>query len=431
MDNNNDARTKLAGSDPETTNLGRKLGIFTNWANFEVAAASCSAIPEKIWADAVVEEVSTYMDKMGLMESIHYQLLSYLRSGAPVIRVSHQPNLFAGLNVLGLTMYACEIAKMTGSIPVLVGVDYDEAGDQRFRTSLLPPTNGSAPVYLKGAVPRGLRRMVAYGVPKPDAEIVRDWIKLQEQTALHWRRHFKLFANQRYLISDLPYLEFLNRADSLTEFNLSLMVFYAKEVFGCDILAVPASRLLPNLNGPINELINTLVEADPTCANRLIWRICGTCYERCPTVPQNGSRLFAGWRCTFCHVADLETLDWTKMLELEVGSTPAFVPRVALCDAIDFRMARSRGSISYAGGVKHIFDSRLLALKAGLDIIPEFVWEPTNLFQFVPGEEKINEGWKKGKYSAFVLNDIFGSERLIHEIGQNVTPRRIRTQTKR
>lgn len=425
-----DIRASLAADNLGIIKLGKKLGIYTNWADFQIATATCSASPEKVWADAVAGEANVYMNKMGLTESNHLQLLSQLRGGAPVIRVSHQPNLFAGLNVLGLTLHACVIARTTGSVPVFVGIDYDEAGDQRFRTSLLPPTNGSTSVYLKSAVPKRQRRMIACSVPKPGIEDLRDWVRLQAQTAQHWRKRLGLPVYQKSLLSDLPYIEYVNKADSLTEFTLSLMVFYAKEVFGCDILAVRASRLLPYLNTFINELMKVLVEGDSSCANRLVWRTCGICYERCAAVPQNGSQIFAEWQCNSCNATGLELLDWTETVESEVGFVPAFVPRVTLCDAIDFRMAHSRGSIAYAGGVKHAFDSRLLALKAGLEIAPEFIWEPTNLFQPIWGNEKINEGWKKGKYSAFVLSEVFGNEKIVYELGQSVTPRRIRTQTK-
>ena len=413
-------RSKLAAGDIKTTKHARKLEIYSGWTDFELAISKDNR-PEKTWAAAVVHESSAYMHKLGLMGDRRKELLHLIQSGAPVTRVSHQPNLFASLNILGLNHLAGDIADATKSVAVFVSIDYDEAGDQRFRSTILPPTSGSTPQYLSRAVPKDQRRAIACSIEKPSIQSLRYLLDTQKHSVKYWRRQLGLPPVRQSLLDTSLFEPYLANASSLAEFNLALIAHFTKEVFNKDIVVVQASKLLPHLNEQVNKLAGKLIAFEPTCANKLVWHICNKCYQRLPTkLKSEDGSILVEWNCTRCRLAATGPLDWTATINSAVEPVPAFVPRITLCDAIDFQLARSCGSISYAGGIRHILNSRILAQKAALKLGPEFIWDPDCL-QFVNDNEKSGKNWAMGKFSAFMLADLFGSERLRREIDRNIS----------
>ena len=98
-------------------------------------------------------------------------------AGSPTlyIQVCHQPNLFAGLNVLSLPTILADALTIVPELDrfaiLFRSNDYDVAGDRRFRVGLIAQPS-ARPVIITGAIPRRMRNCVAYLLPPPSQVMV-------------------------------------------------------------------------------------------------------------------------------------------------------------------------------------------------------------------------------------------------------------------
>src|ERR1700704_5814665 len=125
MSNTRDA---LRARDPGLLERIRNLAIYTDWQAFLAGCAAYDGKTTNKWVEAVTVESAAYLERLGLMDESAHTLLGRLRSGDSVVRVSHQPNLFAGLNISGLNILADKAARETNSVVIFIGIDYDDAG---------------------------------------------------------------------------------------------------------------------------------------------------------------------------------------------------------------------------------------------------------------------------------------------------------------
>jgi hypothetical protein len=165
-----DIRSKLFVKTSASNKEMSDLGVHTEWPAF-LSALKTVDLPSKTWVYGVTNESTAYLERMNLFNMQHKNLIGEIKNTSPILRVSHQPNLFAGLNIMGLNFLMSNALKALDAVPIFVSIDYDEAGDQRFRAPMLPSAQGQNLIYLRGAVPRSRRRAIACSIEKPRIEV--------------------------------------------------------------------------------------------------------------------------------------------------------------------------------------------------------------------------------------------------------------------
>jgi hypothetical protein len=337
-----------------------------------------------------------------------------------LLRVSHQPNLFASLNIVGLLSIAGSV-QLDGARTVFVGLDYDSADDQRFRSGLVPAASHDRSVVLGGMIGRQERNRVAASLPPRDPAVVLRASTALRQSVGHWRRAQRTFTGgtRRDSAAVGPYEAIaqygagLSAPGRLTDAAISGIARLANEHLGLEVLPLASSDLIAAAAESAGGIVRDLLRRDGGAADQLAWRICDGCYMRCPSsLHISDDEVIASWVCTRCAAAQVEPLDFGA----DTDALPRFVPRIHLCDAIDLTLLGSTVSLAYAGGAKHSFDSRVEYVDGGGTVVPEFVWDPTNIDagQGWPADEgtHVHEQRRRGRYSAWWYLGVIGPDAL-------------------
>jgi hypothetical protein len=314
---------------------------------------------------------------------------SRLNAGAPILRISHQPNILAALNIVGLAVLQSQLRVTslsdTATAPVVIFVsnDYDAAGDRRFRTPVVPGWASEGTIALTGAVDRRHFARPAILAPRPELELFERWRGSVEQSAKFWAtavgRHRAV--NHEVAIRCRDIMERLcviaAQTTNASSAGMAVLEAIVNDILGLDVICVSEARLIPLLAQEIHE---QLAVASPNEIHSWIWRICPRCFAYCHV--ECVTRTHCRWRCGECREgATREHIDFTILVYDGERACPAFLPRVALQDRIDQAVYRAAGGISYAGSVPHLVESRMVSAEAGDILAPEYGWEPAGLFR--------------------------------------------------
>jgi hypothetical protein len=194
------------------------------------------------------------------------------------------------------------------------------------------------------------------------------------------------------------------------------MQHFSNRTASLPVLFVQASHYLLSQSFEIKELTSFILSQSPELSNRLVWRICDQCHRRCHTqLFRQGGSVLCAWDCVECGYSRCDPLDWNVRLLL-LPDSPAFVPKVLLCDMIDYHILCSDLSVNYVGGLPHMLSSRKIyrSLKGSRKLFPELLWEPSGM-PFVRGQD-LEDLWNRGRFSSYLYHDLFGTESLKQNI---------------
>lgn len=315
-----------------------------------------------------------------------------LRAGAPLLRVSHQPNVLAALSIIGLALLQRDLATAVsweGVPPVIVFacVDHDAAGDRRFRSPRVPAWDRKGLVSLGGAVPKRDHDRPPVVLPPLDPLTLERWFSTMEQSTMHWGSRLQEFGGavaedrecRRRLRETITSLKpRLEASDNLGEAARAMISQLLNGAWGLDVLCVSESELLPMLSEELVDLLGRGRFGDRGC---WLWRVCPTCLKRRIARVTLGARgrPVAAWTCQECAVGEArERIDFARLVGAPGRQIPAFLPRVEVEDEIDLCIYRAIGGVTYAGGVGHLVHHRESQPPATL-LPPEFSWEPKRL----------------------------------------------------
>lgn len=272
-----------------------------------------------------------------------------------LVLTAHQPNLLASAAVIAPSIVAHQVARETGANVMFKAVDYDVAGDQRFRSPVLPSISvktGGA-LILGGAVPKRRRKQIASSVEMPDG-VVERWRETYEQSLRSWLRSGAGATPPR----DMNYLEPIEKRliidAGIAQLDADLLDL------GIPIEVSKASTLWAR---SASDLISKLIElgllADST--DLWLWYVCPTCHQRSPACL---TPIEVTSNCRTCDSGDVsESLPFDPRL---------WVPRVGLCNLFDLLVLRPTSIVLYAGSQIH-FESSVSSLKAlGLPVPERF-----------------------------------------------------------
>jgi hypothetical protein len=340
--------------------------------------------------------------------------LERLRQGGQPIRVFHQPNTLAGLNIGGLAVvadYSCELlAPHNGTRPIAVflALDYDDAGDQRFRTPQLPAWSEVKILRLGGVVQGSLRRRVACAVPTPPKDRVMDWLLKITEAAKMWARLLRRAGasvnpyrevNEKAKQMTDVYLRYYQELASLTLANAAALSWLLNVAWELDTIVIPSSWLLKysykdmiffardegaysskataEVMTAASVLQLDILPKAINLRNKGIWRVCPQCFTR------NFMRLIVEvdstigeWECSSCEAKGVEAIDEFQMLSSPVGDVPRLVPAVTICDLLEIKSYGLPIGIHYAGSVEHTLWSRITSILLGQLNSFEYFWEP-------------------------------------------------------
>lgn len=404
---------------PDVKYIGGELGEFVSTASTSISDPDKFQFKE--FRAHLCVQVEKFHKQTGTFSPAVSAAIGHIKTGHPLMRIAHQPNLFAGLNILSLPIIASFASHLiSNALPdaenrvsvIFVFTDYDDASDQRFRTAFLPEWSRSGNLQLTGAVSKNQRRQIACSIATPEINTVTKWVDHYKRSVKYWSAKFASLGlpsnNTNDAIDIAEYIGELTlktyvQSRSLTEANSVLISKILNDIWGLNVLCVPASRLLSAVYDKIiawtaaddNQRQLACVTAK-TCIDKSgldlsnftldfrrsgLWRICDMCLRRCSIEIARALTGTVGvWKCDHCGRQATEYLDEYSEILTDVGFIPKIVPKVMLCDLLEILEYDMRVGASYAGSIDHIVMSRLVATYLKKPVGPELIWDPREIF---------------------------------------------------
>jgi len=374
-------------------------------------------VPYPVDRNALRDIAVHFHNKAGtLTKGVHHNL-ELFASGAPLLRIAHQPNTFAYLGVYAQFIFWDALARSLFSrhhiLPcqVYLIVDFDNAGDKRFRTNHFPDVEISKGFFpLSAPVQKDSFDKVLSAIEKPTEGIVREWISSLESVVerdLTFLRRKGIFEKE--LGQTRECLEVLgreietsyNRASSLSEFNAIFLSRIVNLYWKMPTAFFPLSQATSLMkscyeyllqNYPIivklsNRIIDQLQSKGVSISNGLransetfpFWFVCPNCSVRVPLKFLANTNLSVAGVCPKCEsdyqyrLGTLSSPDLTPIHD-------KIIPRIlfdVLTDIIGWRIS---GGVGYIGGAEHALVCGLLASELGLHAPPECLWRPLGIY---------------------------------------------------
>lgn len=364
------------------------------------------------------------------------------------LRVSHQPNTLCQLNVVGLTILANKLSldierSFNAKCQVLfICIDYDVAGDQRFRGPRLPGIKEGSVFGLNGAVPKFYHETPALFCPSVPKSTLQAWSSSLMNSASFWSRNIgKIKYTKHSLVAAIEHeMKEYSRGNSICEQNIFHLMDLVLNKFSLPVIFARASSLFAKSAAALKSLLEMGERNEQLMCylDKSIWRFCNQCLDR-SEFSLRGMHNSDSYLCEKCRANRLKSNKFRSYYSWERGiePVPKFAPKVILDDLLDFvNMPKSIG-IHYAGGTEHLFNSRSLACDLGLELAPDFVWEPLRVVEssdsseesLAPGisppnaktigDNEATMEFSKGKFPCVFLGLCFGYNYLANRIEQS------------
>lgn len=407
----------------------QQLSIYEIWNDFlefEQAAINKYHMDNLTPIRAFIELVERFHEFADInTENVRNSIIR-LSAGAPIIRIFHQPNTIAALNIIGLLDLARYLMKNpswgeTQPVILFIALDYDKADDKRFRNPVIPTFSKDGLLSLKGVVPNKIKKQIACAIRAPQTEDSLKWIKFLEESAKYWRpvlkksdysvRSKRDITDKSKLISE-AFSRIYVPNNSITLANTMAIAWFIVKVLNLDVLFIPASWLLQysyddilfllsidddkvaSINRSIRQLYKQLnitpnfKEVD--FKNRGVWRLCNNCYVRKPITIVNVSsgEIIGEWRCDECGIETTENLNKFELIDTHLGAIPKVIPSVMVCNLLETISYRFQTAINYAGSIQHLLLSKVACRELDIPMMRDYIWEPSVLFD----KSSINNG---------------------------------------
>lgn len=341
---------------------------------------------DKLWRDVAFKSSNSFFCENNLKPHLNIQRI---KNGNPIVMWAHQPNILSSISVLSSAIELVKYARKVGAVPVFVVMDYDESGDQRFRSPCLPAQKNSkdSKYFLNGAVAKSNRKKLANSLVISNS-VLDSWNIKYTSNLLYWQKYLSI-ENTKILEKDVIF-HFRNRIITKAA---TLQILDDLRWLGFDgVIPVFASEVWNDLYShmPFLELQNQLINSD-----KLLWWICPNCLERKQCHILN-SQISA--KCLKCVQSIKKNLS---------DITPeSFIPRHALCNLIDILGCSPKRFFLYYRTCYHFEESCVLAKKL-------FKVEPSHrvycsLNDFVPSvRSDLSNITFSGNFSQNFFRDLF------------------------
>lgn len=408
---------------------------YADWVNQVRRQTSRPPGPSPRVRRVLARHAKAFHSQAGTLTEAVAAAIEGISSGSDLFKISHQPNTFVTQNIATMSHVQTAIVshhlQQTGVPPVVVFIliDYDVAGDARFRGGTLPTQDGGH-ARLRGAVHQRDHDRLAFAIPLPSRERLVEWSASLTNATIHMGRRLESagvaptsLAESRDKMSVLleMFRETWENASSLVKWNSFALSHIVNLTWRHNTVFIPASFMIAELASEIEESA-TVLAADSSPAS-LVWRTCPVCFTRCRCTSVPRRPRLASSACPGCGFSATEEIDFSMTCRGPyVGALPVFVPRVYLCDAMDLEVYRFAAGVTYAGGIAHTVAARTVHATRGGVLPPELIWEPTQLLWnrsdtvasiFSSG---VASHFQRGKYPALLYMA------LANNLGRNLEP---------
>lgn len=341
------------------------------------------------------------------------------------IHFGHQANLFPSAAIMAqfilLDAIAREIQKghrcTVAQLHVIV--DYDVAGDRRFRVAHVPdPSRKGGSLCLTGSVPRAYERKPMWMAPRPAEDKVAEWI-------LEIRRTFRITMHKILengareptpgsirenltLVEDVIWDSYF-KAHSLAEFNAFFTSKVANVLWGLPVLFLPAHELQACFAEAYSYVIErrfdlTRIEdearlylADKGLLDHVqprspegvlpFWTTCGGCGDRVSPQLQPESMSTLEFMCPSCGQRQSQNL---------TSHLVALSPRIVFDNLLDLVALRVDGGCGYLGQAEHMLVTARVAEELGWRCAPYCLWQAKGIY-YGPMECAVGERAGEGR----------------------------------
>lgn len=371
-------------------------------------------VPQAVAGAELARLATTFHSRAGTNTSAVSDALKHLIDNAPILRCTHQPNLFPSLNVLSQSVAVSQLAQHLQpamSLPpvqVFFLLDYDVAGDSRFRVAHFPsPKSRDGFLAIRIPFSRDYDNQPMFSLPRPSSE----WLELVfSQLRALVDQEFVTFvdtANDRgQLQHNLTRCheiaqDALRTADTLTEFNSTFISLLSNLYWELPLIFIPGHQALRMvvdhfefLWDATGEIFRAKIEAAELLAvygfpvkSSLIgsrtllnfWFLCH-CGERLPVISKDSSFTTITARCEKCG----NEYQYTKQRResfRDLVREGRVLPRVVADNLFDVVAWNFHAGGNYVGSAEHYLFSIMVALRLGLTPLPEFLWSVKDSFQ--------------------------------------------------
>lgn len=330
--------------------------------------------------------------------------IAQLRSGH-LVKLVHQPNLFAYAKLLGQFVAAEQLAaRVEGSSAIYGFIDYDVVDNQRFRQAMIPDLS-SGQGFRRVSLPRNLTRhrtAISLRVAAPELE----WSHETATSLAQAIQSYSAFPGAvamgstglARLSADLDHAA--RNASNVADHNAILLSRFVNGWLGSAIPFVPMSTLWSNAASAIDALPSFLeiFKAVRAAATMLRshdvelgraendhylpwWAVC-TCGSRVP-LAKSGE----GPACSHCGQRVR-----VSSFEANQDFSVQTVPRIIMHNLLNARGFGFQCGVSHLGSAEHIIQHSLALSLIGLPPLPQWLWQCAGSFNSLLEQDPTKAG---------------------------------------
>lgn len=337
--------------------------------------------------------------------------------GKPIIRIAHQPNIFAYMGVYAQFIYLNQVAKQLlnnhsiNCSQINLLIDFDEAGEKRFRQAKFPDLyRKGGLLYINAPISQKDYHKFMFMIEKPTSILIEKWI-MQLKNAIknlqtlssynfdlkeNYGKRMKIFSQLEEEIWD-SYL----RATTLSEFNSFLLSKIINKYWKIPTIFFPSSKTLPFLENYYEFLLSRYSDIRYTCENIIsslskqgitisnsvrmnnsafpFWFKCKKCNARVPMNIRSKYRYDIFGVCEICqskYSFDLGSFENPNIEEVHGNLIPRVIFDI-LTDIVGWRIS---GGAGYIGAAESSIIAGICSSRLNWPVPPECLWTPKGIY---------------------------------------------------
>jgi hypothetical protein len=337
--------------------------------------------------------------------------------GKPIIRIAHQPNIFAYMGVYAQFIYLNQVANQLinkhsiNCSQINLLIDFDEAGEKRFRQAKYPDLQRKEELFFINApISKKDFHKFMFMIEKPTSIVIEKWI-MQLKNAVKnlptlssnnkdfkedYGKRMKIFSQVEEEIWDSNL-----RATTLSEFNSFFLSKIINNYWKLPTIFFPSSKLLPFLGKYHEFLLSRYTDIRFTCENIVtslkkqgiiisnsirmnnttfpFWFKCTNCNTRVPMVIRSKSRYDIFGICENCqskYAFNLGSFENPNTEEVQGNLVPRVIFDI-LTDIVGWRIS---GGTGYIGAAESSIVAGICSSRLNWPVPPECLWTPKGIY---------------------------------------------------
>ncbi|MDH5506171.1 MAG: hypothetical protein OEZ02_02995 [Anaerolineae bacterium] len=376
-----------------------------------------SIIPETIERKSLSQIIESFHRKAGTLTNAVGKNIKYFSDEKPILRIAHQPNTFPYLGFFSQFIFLNCVTKTLLSdynreyCQIYLVIDFDVAGEKRFRESRFPKILGKKSVLnLRPNIKPEAYNKYMFAIEKPTEELVFRWISALRKVVFDDLEVLQIAGvkeissgetKESMNLIEAEIWESFRRSSSLSEFNSILISRIINLHWDIPILFISSEntlpllkeyyefllKIFPSLISISNSVVDSFQNKGFEISNNMrlnnhdfpFWYICQICFSRVALKSNSKRQYFISGDCDTCKKKYI--LDFGDQSSPNIGdSNGKLVPKVLFDDFVDILGWGVAGGVSYIGGAEHSMVSKICASRMGWPVPPETYWNPRGIY---------------------------------------------------